>query len=433
MCLAVQLLGACEEPQPAAPPTPATVITAAPERSVTAPPETEAESPAGPAGEPLAGAPAAGALPAPQVADGVPAPLATVGVESVFPALAFDRMVGMQYIDAVPDRLYVVLQEGRIVTVPDDINADSHRVFLDLRDRVSRGGNEEGLLGLAFDPDYQGNGYFYVYYSAAGPRRSVLSRFSALDGRADPDSERVVLEVDQPYSNHNGGEIAFGPDGFLYVALGDGGSAGDPFGHGQNLATLLGSILRIDVSKIDEIGGYVVPEDNPFVDEPGARPEIWAWGLRNPWRFSFDRLNGDLWTADVGQNRLEEVDLILPGANYGWNIMEGSECYADPGCSPVGLELPLAEYGRGDGCSVTGGYVYRGDRLPSLYGAYIYGDFCSGKIWALRISSGVVIEHRVIADTDLQIASFAEGPDGEVYVISFTRRVYRFTEKGPIG
>lgn len=362
-----------------------------------------------------------------------PAALGSVDLVPVFPALAFERMVGLQYPVGDPSRLYAVLQEGRIVSVANDTNAESHRVFLDITDRVSRAGNEEGLLGLAFDPEFHESGHFYVYYSAAGPRRSILSRFTAAGGQVDHASELVVLEVGQPYSNHNGGEIAFGPDGYLYVALGDGGRAGDPMRHGQNKATLLGTILRIDVATLDEHGRYSIPPDNPFAGDPQARGEIWAWGLRNPWRFSFDRLTGDLWTADVGQNLYEEIDLVLPGANYGWNLMEGFDCYGASDCNRDGLTLPVIEYGREDGCSVTGGYVYRGSRLQSLYGAYVYGDFCSGKIWALRYEEGTVVAHALIADSDLQISSFAEGPDGEIYVLSFTGRVYGFSEAGSRG
>ena len=233
------------------------------------------------------------------------------------------------------------------------------------------------------------------------------------------------MEIGQPYSNHNGGQVTFGPDGYLYVGLGDGGSGGDPRGHGQNLRTLLGTILRIDVSALDETGSYAVPPDNPFVGVQGARPEIWAYGLRNPWRFSFDRETGDLWTGDVGQNKLEEIDIIKPGANYGWNIMEGTSCFRGPGCGSDDLEPPVAEYGRDGGCSVTGGYVYRGPRLPSLVGAYLYGDFCTGNIWALRHDGSQVVDQALIADTDLQISSFAEGPDGEVYILSFTGEIAR--------
>ncbi len=441
LALGAGSLAGCGPADPAAPATPDNqyVATVGAPAADLEPPSAPAQLPAG---DPIAGvsaepdtAPPFEPSPEGVIADGKAArePLAELELQPVFPALAFDRMVGMYYPDPDPERLYVVLQEGRIVSIANDLEADSYRVFLDLTDRVNRSGNEEGLLGLAFDPEYARNGFFYVYYSAASPRRSVISRLRAADDRADPDSELIILEIGQPHSNHNGGEIAFGPDRFLYIGLGDGGSAGDPGGNGQDLGTLLGTILRIDVSSIDQHGGYVVPAGNPFVGQTGPRPEIWAYGLRNPWRFSFDRLTGDLWTADVGQNLYEEIDIILPGANYGWNLMEGAHCFAERGCSGVGLVLPVAEYDRTDGCSVTGGYVYRGSNLPSLYGAYVYGDFCSGRIWALRFDGRVATEHIQVADTDLQISAFAEGPDGEIYVISFTRRVYRFVESDLVG
>ena len=354
-------------------------------------------------------------------------PLPSVRAEVVFPSVSFDRMVFLTHPDGIPDRLYLVLQPGRIMAFDNVPNPSTPEIFLDIRNRVSDRGNEEGLLGLTFDPDYRNNGYFYVYYSAASPRRSVIARYYAPPGTgsADPSTEKIIMEIGQPYSNHNGGQITFGPDGYLYVGLGDGGSGGDPRGHGQNLGTLLGTILRIDVSTLDETGYYAVPPDNPFVGVEGARPEIWAYGLRNPWRFSFDRETGDLWAGDVGQNKLEEIDIIKPGANYGWNIMEGTSCFRNAGCSREGLEPPVAEYGRDGGCSVTGGYVYRGSRLPSLSGAYLYGDFCTGNIWALRHDGGRVVEEALIADTDLQISSFAEGPDGEVYILSFTGEIAR--------
>ncbi len=433
------LLGACNGPAAELAPRTDTAVPEAPvpqqpaQGPETPPPPTGQTLAPVPAGEPIATVPAGTALPPAEAAEIRPAALGSIDLVPVFPGLAFERMVGLQYAPRDPSRLYAVLQEGRIVSVANDTNAASHRVFLDITDRVSRGGNEEGLLGLAFDPEFGDSGYFYVYYSAAAPRRSILSRFTAAGGLVDHDSELVVLEVGQPYSNHNGGEIAFGPDGYLYVALGDGGSAGDPMRHGQNKATLLGSILRIDVSTLDELGRYSIPPDNPFAGDPQSRGEIWAWGLRNPWRFSFDRLTGDLWTADVGQNLYEEIDLILPGANYGWNLMEGFACYGSSDCGREGLTLPVIEYGREDGCSVTGGYVYRGSRLQSLQGAYVYGDFCSGKIWALRYRDGSVAAHALVADTDLQIASFAEAPDGEIYVLSFTGAVYGFSESRSRG
>ena len=354
-------------------------------------------------------------------------------VERVFPNLSFRRMTGMAYPDDGSNRLFVLLQPGVIMTFANYQNVESADVFLDISERVSDRGNEEGLLGLAFDPNFRESGYFYVYYSAANPRRSVLSRFSVHGGggTADAGSERVIMEVEQPYSNHNGGQIAFGPDGYLYIGLGDGGSRGDPQGNGRNLATLLGSIIRIDVSMLDEAGTYGIPDDNPFVGTAGARGEIWAYGIRNPWRFSFDRENGELWMADVGQNRFEEVNIIRRGLNYGWNTMEGSSCFKPSrGCDSQGLEMPVAEYGREGGCSVTGGYVYRGARLPSLYGAYVYGDFCSGKIWALRYEGGQVTEQLELVDSKLEISSFGEDQDGEIFVLSFDGGIYRLVGGG---
>jgi glucose/arabinose dehydrogenase len=308
----------------------------------------------------------------------------------------------------------------------------SASTFLDITNVVSTAGFEEGLLGLAFDPNYAQNGYFYVYYSAASPRRSVISRFSVSSTNpllADRSSELVILEVPQPFDNHNGGNIMFGPDGYLYIGLGDGGSAGDPLGHGQNRGTLLGSILRIDVKNIPTSIRYRIPNDNPFVNVQGARGEIWAYGFRNPWRFSFDAVTGLLWAADVGQNNYEEVDVVVKGGNYGWNIMEGLHCYPPSvtSCSQSGLTLPIKEYTHSDGCSVTGGFVYRGSRFPSLYGAYIYGDFCTGKIWALRYDGTRITEQLELIDSTLTISSFGLDKDGELYILSFDGKIYKFT------
>jgi glucose/arabinose dehydrogenase len=325
------------------------------------------------------------------------------------------------------DRVAVVEQSGVIVSLPLAPGATRADVFLDIRGKVSRQGNEEGLLGLAFHPDFgSGAPYVFLYYSAASPRRSVISRFTVSQGAADPATEQVILEVGQPFSNHNGGMIAFGPDGYLYIGLGDGGSGGDPEGHGQNLGTLLGSILRIDVNRQDAGLRYAIPPDNPFVRQQGARGEIWAYGLRNPWRFSFDRHTGALWAADVGQNVWEEVDIVRKGGNYGWNLMEGAHCFRPAtGCNQSGLELPVAEYNHDLGCSVTGGYVYRGKAVPALVGAYLYADFCSGRVWALRWDGARVTEHRQVTETGLSIASFAEDLEGELYVLAFDGNVYR--------
>jgi len=313
-------------------------------------------------------------------------------------------------------------------------------VFLDIRSQVSTAGNEEGLLGLAFDPNFKPNGHFYVYYSAANPRRSVISRFtiggtglvSFEEATAVPESQLLVLEIPQPFSNHNGGQLAFGPDGMLYISLGDGGAGGDPQGNGQNASTLLGSILRIDVSGIGPDQGYRVPADNPFAGVTDARGEIWAYGLRNPWRFTFDRENGDLWAGDVGQNSFEEVDLIQRGGNYGWNTLEGNHCFSPrSGCDPSGTMPPVIEYSTNKGCSVIGGYVYRGTSIPSLAGTYLYGDYCSGEIRGFRFENGEAGGDALLIDSGLNITSFGEDEDGEIYVITQRGRIYRLTAAAP--
>jgi glucose/arabinose dehydrogenase len=354
-----------------------------------------------------------------------------IQVERVFPDLSFQEMTNLVQPDDASDLMFVTEQGGSIYSFSAN-NSQQADVFLDITDRVNRGGNEEGLLGFVFDPDYQENGYFYVYYSAADPSRSVVSRFS-LDEEdtdvADPESEVIIMEVAQPFSNHNAGQLAFGPDGYLYIGLGDGGSAGDPLGNGQNLVTLLGSILRIDVSGLSAPGDYEIPADNPFVGTTGAREEIWAFGLRNPWRFSFDAETGLLWAGDVGQSSWEEIDIIAKGANYGWNIMEGSHCYSPAtGCDQSGLTLPIVEYDHSQGCSVTGGYVYRGDQTPSLQGYYIYGDYCSGNIWALAYDGNVVTDNILLVDSGLSITSFGEDLAGNLYILDRQGGIYTLVE-----
>ncbi len=341
-------------------------------------------------------------------------------LEPAVPTATFDRMLGFHMLPGSATEAVVVTQRGQIWRVQVEGEA-APELFGDVSGRLIRPlANEEGLLGLAFSPDFQTDGFVYLYYTAGEPRRSVLSRFQ-VDGQAlDLDSEEVILEVPQPFSNHNGGQIAFGPDGYLYVALGDGGSGGDPLGNGQNLATLLGAILRIDVA-VER--GYTIPPYNPFVSTPGARPEIYAYGLRNPWRFSFDRATGDLWAADVGKNRKEEVDRIVPGGNYGWNIMEGFQCFRRDPCSAVGLLPPRAVYSHDDGCSITGGFVYRGPSMPELDGWYVYGDYCSGKVWALNTADDS--PPVLLADTGLSISSFGELPDGELLAVTFDEALFR--------
>jgi glucose/arabinose dehydrogenase len=256
-----------------------------------------------------------------------------------------------------------------------------------------------------------------------------VSRFSVSQGDpnvADPGSETVIMEIPQPYGNHNGGQLAFGPDGYLYIGLGDGGSGSDPTGNGQNVGTVLGAILRIDVEGVSDEKSYAIPPDNPFVGIDGVREEIWAYGLRNPWRFSFDTETGFLWAGDVGQNRWEEIDVVKKGLNYGWNIMEGRHCFSPAtDCDSTALEMPVAEYARAEGCSITGGYVYRGGDVPWLVGAYVYGDFCSGKIWGLGYDDGSVTEQALLLDSGLSITSFGQDLDGTLYVLSRNEGIYR--------
>ncbi|MEX2355747.1 MAG: PQQ-dependent sugar dehydrogenase [Thermaerobacterales bacterium] len=322
-------------------------------------------------------------------------------------------------------RIVITERGGRVLTLGE--GAPSPEPFLDLGEAVATQNSEQGLLGLAFHPDYEDNGLLFVSYTRAGDGSSVIARY-----RRDPDApgrmperDLTVLTVTQPYGNHNGGLIKFGPDGYLYVGLGDGGGAGDPLGHGQNTGTLLGTILRLDV---DVAGGYAVPAGNPFVNLAG-RDEIWALGLRNPWRFSFDRATGDLYTADVGQAAREEINFQPAdhpgGANYGWNPWEGTHRFR-PGQEPVSDPVfPVTEYEtRIDGCAVTGGYVYRGQAVPELTGVYVYGDFCSGTLRGLRRVDGAW-QSAVLAHTDLRISSFGEDQGGELYVVDYAGAVYR--------
>jgi len=323
----------------------------------------------------------------------------------------------------------VVEQNGRIRIVRG--GAIVQTPFLDISDRLSSGG-ERGLLGLAFHPGYPANGRFFVNYTdRSGNTRISEFHLSSNPDVADADSERLLLFVQQPFPNHNGGGLAFGNDGMLYIGLGDGGSGGDPLGNGQSLDTHLGKMLRID---IDHANPYAVPGDNPFVSTPGAAPEIWAYGLRNPFRFAFDRPTGDLYIGDVGQNRIEEIDVGLAsrhgGENYGWNIMEGSDCYDPPtGCSTAGLTLPVLDYTHSEGCSVTGGFVYRGCRMPGYQGTYFYGDYCSAFIRSFRFQNGAVSDMRdwtsAVGQGIDQISSFGVDTDGEIYIVDYTGEVYK--------
>ena len=321
--------------------------------------------------------------------------------------------------------LYVAVKTGKVVAIRD--GAVDPAPVLDLTGQVSLGG-EQGLLGLAFSPSGR---FLYVNYTDTNGDTHV-TEYAMVDERADPATRREVLIVDQPYENHNGGNLAFGPDGYLYIGLGDGGSGGDPQGNGQSLSTLLGKMLRIDPRPSGE-RPYGIPPDNPFVDRSGASPEIWAYGLRNPWRYSFDRETGDLWIGDVGQSASEEVDIQPSGSsggeNYGWNRMEGSHPY--DGADPLaGAVPPVFEYSHDDGgCTVAGGYVYRGESIPGLNGAYVFADYCLGRIEALRLRNGRVIGHRALGPVVPGLSSFGEDARGELYAMSLGGGVYRLAPR----
>ena len=324
-------------------------------------------------------------------------------------------------------RLFVVERGGRIKILRG--GSVLPRAFLDIAGRVQAAGSEQGLLSLAFHPDYGQNGEIFVYYTnLAGDSHVSRIRVSADPDSADPATEEVLLVVDQPYTNHNGGLVTFGLDGMLYVGLGDGGSGGDPLGNGQDSTTLLGSILRIDV---DGGSPYAIPSDNPFVNDAAARKEIWAYGLRNPWRFSFDRVTADLYIGDVGQNLWEEIDVVpagTGGVNLGWNVMEGFHCYSAATCDQTGLALPVLEYPHSEGCSVTGGYVYRGSAVPTLQGRYLYADYCQGWVRSFQYQGGQatdVRDHTGGFGTLSPISSFGEDADGEIYVVTLGGSVYR--------
>lgn len=319
------------------------------------------------------------------------------------------------------ERLFVVEQGGTIRIVEDGAVVETP--FLDIVDRVGSDALEQGLLGLAFAPNYAESGFFYVNYTDLDGN-TVVSRFTVTDDPnvADPASESVILQQEQPFANHNGGGVVFGPDGYLYIGLGDGGSGGDPNGNGQNLMSWLGKMLRIDVepAQVEAGNAYAIPDDNPFVGQADAMPEIWAFGLRNPWRFSFDRETGDLWIGDVGQGEIEEIDLLPAneGAiNLGWNILEGTSCFVTPDCDPSSYTAPVFEYTHDEGgCSVTGGYVYRGEQMPDLQGAYIFADFCSGYLWGGGQGTDGSWTMSEPIETGMSISSFGEDADGDLYL-----------------
>ncbi len=367
----------------------------------------------------------------------------SITLERYFPNLTFNRPLVFIQAPGNTSRWYVVEQAGVVKVFANDQATGTATDFIDIRSWVNSGG-EKGLLGMAFHPDFQNNGYVYLSYTA-GNLESRISRFTSPDGgqSLDPASEVIILSVTQPYGNHNGGHIAFGPDGYLYIGLGDGGSGGDPAGNGQNTKTLLGAMLRIDVnvSATDWSAGirYSIPSSNPFASSASCAaegcPEIYAWGLRNPWRWSFDSGTGDLWLADVGQNQWEEVDLIELGGNYGWNIREGAHCYGGGACITIALNEPVAEYDHSNGdFSITGGYVYRGSASPGLLGKYLFGDFGSGRIWSLDYYNDPAAAAVELIDTTYNISSFAQGHDGELYVLSYySGEIFHIVESSTSG
>lgn len=347
-------------------------------------------------------------------------------VEKVYSNYTFNLPLYTTYFE---DVIFVVQKGGKILWFKSDESMASPEIFIDLGQIISTNANEKGLLGFVLDPNFVENGYFYVNYTDR--TGTIISRFSTLNEDrfvGDLTSELILLTYQQPYSNHNGGHLAFGPDGYLYIASGDGGSSGDPNNNAQNLNSLLGKILRIDVNQINE-ATYDIPADNPFINNDNAKPEIYAYGLRNPWRFSFDALRNLLIAADVGQDAYEEIDLIQTGGNYGWHYYEGTHNYKKTDLSIDKFISPIWEYAHPNGESITGGFTYTGTFTPSLYGLYIYGDFISGKVWGLWINEDQTVSNYELADTQLKIASFGLAPGNELLIIDYQGGLYRLVEE----
>jgi glucose/arabinose dehydrogenase len=355
-----------------------------------------------------------------------------VQTQRVFAGVTLSAPTALRQAPNDATRWFALNQAGVVTVFANDPANATGSIFLNINDGRVQCCGEAGLLGIAFHPDFSTNGEVFVSYTAPG-LTSRISRFRSFDGNLtlDATSEEILLTVTQPAGNHNGGDLHFGPDGFLYIGFGDGGSAGDPGGNGQNTTTLLGAILRIDV---DTVGGYGIPPGNPFAgNAPSVQgicgascPEIYAWGFRNPWRFSFDSVTGELWVGDVGQGAWEEVDRVSVGQNYGWNTREGAHCYSpSSGCSTAGLTDPITEYDHSLGVSITGGYVYRGAAIPGLQGQYVFGDFGSGRIWSVPADSPIGTTPTQLADTSHSIAAFAEGVDGELYVVDYGGSIHQ--------
>lgn len=374
------------------------------------------------------------AAPAPTGSDTAKADIPRLQVQRLFPNIKLRRPVQAVQAPGDDKHLYVLEQAGRVMrldlTKPDATEAE---VWMDIREQVNSAGNELGLLSIVFDPKFADTHQFFLYYTADKPLRSELTRFDVAPATGMPvlRSAKVFLEVKQPYSNHNGGTVLFGPDGMLYLSLGDGGAANDPHGNSQNMGALLGKIIRIDVRRSEGGEPYTIPADNPFVDNPKAAPEIWATGLRNVWRMSFDRKTGQLYAGDVGQNAYEEVDLIVKGGNYGWNPREGLHAFdkGRPGTAGAAYIDPIAEYPHDQGVSVTGGHVYRGSKWPSLQGVYLYADYAFGTIWGLRCNGDRCTPSEVVWQRQggkSMWSSFGELNNGELVLCAFDG-----TESGP--
>jgi glucose/arabinose dehydrogenase len=379
--------------------------------------------------QPILTAPGEAATTPPTTANLADLPIAFEQVSTTF-----DQPLYLTHAGDGSGRLFVVEKPGRIIIVRDGEQVSPP--FLDIRDRVASAASERGLLSVAFHPDYAQNGHFFVNYTNL-EGHTVVARYQVSADNPDqatPESEEILLLIEQPAANHNGGLVKFGPDGYLYIGMGDGGAAGDPWGNAQNGSALLGKLLRIDVDTSTAETPYGIPPDNPFVGSDTTRHEIWALGLRNPWRYSFDRTTGDLYIADVGQNEYEEVHYQAAGSssgqNYGWNIVEGESCYLEDSCDTSGLEMPVLVYPHQQGdCSITGGYVYRGSNHPVFAGVYFFADYCSGRIWALHQTAGAW-ESSLLQDTNMSVSSFGEDEEGELYMTDlWNGKVYRLVSQ----